>query len=268
MATAATTKVSIRFPNSMALWTPMARCGTNDSPEQRGHGGQPRPEPVSRTTPPVTTIRMLTTSDAIAAGRIQRLAHDCGAVREAEVSVWVTPETISAPRPAGDGRRGGWGPAPPGPLRPPGAVGVVEVDLEEVGGGVELDVGVVAGGGSGGGAGGGDLVGAGVVGQVDLAVRVAPEVDAGEGLAGGPVAVGLDPVVEPAQRCVVPDPGQEVLGHRAVGGRGMGQGVVDVDGAGGVGGVGEGVGGGEQVHGFAVPVGDLVCRLLLENKKD
>ena len=32
----------------------------------RGQVGQPRPEPVSRTTPPVTTIAMLTTSEATA----------------------------------------------------------------------------------------------------------------------------------------------------------------------------------------------------------
>src|SRR3954447_13568096 len=139
-----------------------------------------------------------------------------------------------------------------------GSVGGVEVELDDVGGGVELDAGVVVGGGADGVAGGGDLVGAGVVGQVDLAVGVAPEVDAGEGLAGGPVAVGLDPVVVAAQRSVVPDLGPEVLGEGAVGGGGVRDGVVDVDLAGGVGGVGEGVGGGHQVHGLAVSVGDLV----------
>src|SRR3954468_20596901 len=96
MATAATTKVSMRLPNSMALCTPIARCGTNDWPEKRGHVGQPSPDPVSRTPPPVTTTRTLTTTDATAAGRIQRVAHDRAAVRDAGASVWVTSQTISA----------------------------------------------------------------------------------------------------------------------------------------------------------------------------
>ena len=64
IATAAMRKVTIRLPNSMAVWIVIAPCGRNDSSVQRGHVGQPRPEPVSRTTPPVTTIATLTTSEA------------------------------------------------------------------------------------------------------------------------------------------------------------------------------------------------------------
>src|SRR3954447_1030554 len=81
MAIAATTKVSIRLLNSMALWMPSARCGTNERPLQRGQVGQPRPEPVSRTTPPVTTMPMFATSEAIAAGRIQVRTQAGGGVR-------------------------------------------------------------------------------------------------------------------------------------------------------------------------------------------
>ena len=47
------------------------RAGRNDASVQRGQVGQPSPEPVSRTTPPVTTIAMLTTSDGDAAARPQ-----------------------------------------------------------------------------------------------------------------------------------------------------------------------------------------------------
>src|SRR6478672_4860824 len=82
-----------------------------------------------------------------------------------------------------------------------------DVDLEdEIAGGVQGDLGVVASGGADRGAGGGDLVGAGVVGEVDLAVRVAPQVHAGERLPHRPVPVGLDPVVEAAQEAVVLQP--------------------------------------------------------------
>src|SRR3954447_10076256 len=49
----------------------MAWWGTKDPSVQRGQVGQPSPDPVSRTTPPVTTMPMLTTRDATAARRSQ-----------------------------------------------------------------------------------------------------------------------------------------------------------------------------------------------------
>src|SRR4051794_39146862 len=61
---------------------PMARCGTNDCSVHRGQVGQPSPDPVSRTTPPVTTISTFTTREDTAAGRIHRCAQErlaCGA---------------------------------------------------------------------------------------------------------------------------------------------------------------------------------------------
>src|SRR3954449_6411718 len=85
------------------------------------------------------------------------------------------------------------------------SAGVAEVGFDDDVGWVQLEVVVMASGGSGGGA-GGDPVGSGAVGEVDLAVRVAPQVDAGEGLAHDPASVGLDPVVVPAQGSVVLQP--------------------------------------------------------------
>ena len=61
MAIAARTKVRVRLPNSIAECRSSAPCGVNDSSVQRGHVGQPRPEPVSRTAPPVTTRAELAT---------------------------------------------------------------------------------------------------------------------------------------------------------------------------------------------------------------
>ena len=70
MATAAIRNVTIRLPNSMTPWMPSSPCGVKDSSVHRGQVGQPSPEPVSRTTPPVTTIRMLAAREAQARGRI------------------------------------------------------------------------------------------------------------------------------------------------------------------------------------------------------
>ena len=71
-AIATSTKVSIRLPNSIASWTSSAPCGRNDWSVQRGQVGQPSPEPVSRTAPPVTTRTQLATSVAHASGRTGR----------------------------------------------------------------------------------------------------------------------------------------------------------------------------------------------------
>ena len=98
----------------------------------------------------------------------------------------------------------------------PTAAGRSRVSARGVGvdgevGGIDLDGGVVAGGGAGAGLGGSDLVSAGVVDEVDLTVGVAPQVDAGERLADGPPAEGLDPVVKPPEVAVVVEPRREVL---------------------------------------------------------
>jgi hypothetical protein len=63
-ATATSTYVNIRLPNSMTPCMPSARCGTNDSSVHRGQVGQPRPELVSLTRPPVSTISVLAMTDA------------------------------------------------------------------------------------------------------------------------------------------------------------------------------------------------------------
>ncbi len=64
-----------RLPNSIAPCRPSAPWGTNDSSVQRGQVGQPSPEAVSRTTPPVITMRMLTTRVVTASGYIHRRAR-------------------------------------------------------------------------------------------------------------------------------------------------------------------------------------------------
>jgi len=114
------------------------------------------------------------------------------------------------------------------------------------------------GGGSGGGAGGGDLVGAGVVDEVDLAVGVAPDHDAVEGLANGPASVGLDAVREPAERDDVGQPGGPVLLQGRLVGGDVGLDVVGVDPVAEVPRPGGGLGGGAQPDRAAVPVGQLV----------
>ena len=43
----------------MTPWPASSGVGTRLAPVQRGQVGQPRPEPVSRTAPPVTTITPL-----------------------------------------------------------------------------------------------------------------------------------------------------------------------------------------------------------------
>jgi hypothetical protein len=71
IATAESTNVSVRLPNSMAEWKSRAPCGVNESSVQRGHVGQPRPEAVSRTAPPVSTMPML----AISVAQPSRRSH-------------------------------------------------------------------------------------------------------------------------------------------------------------------------------------------------
>ena len=56
------TPVSVRLPNSITPCTASSGVFTKLSSVQRGHVGQPSPEPVSRTAPPVTTIAPLATA--------------------------------------------------------------------------------------------------------------------------------------------------------------------------------------------------------------
>src|SRR5262249_59941722 len=67
--TAASTEVSVRLPNSISSWPATAPVGTYEAAVQRGQVGQPSPEPVSRTAPPVTTIPTLATKLASASRR-------------------------------------------------------------------------------------------------------------------------------------------------------------------------------------------------------
>ncbi len=72
-ATATSTKVSVRLPNSMTWWTPSAPCGVKELSSQRGQVGQPSPDPVRRTAPPVTTRTTFATRVAQANRRSQVL---------------------------------------------------------------------------------------------------------------------------------------------------------------------------------------------------
>ncbi len=56
------TYVSRRLPNSMAPWRPISGVATRLSPLHLGQVSHPSPEPVSRTTPPVTTMTTLIVS--------------------------------------------------------------------------------------------------------------------------------------------------------------------------------------------------------------
>ena len=62
MTSTDTTPVTSRFTNSTIGWN--CRGATRRSFSQVGQSLQPRPEPVRRTAPPVTTIPMSPTSAA------------------------------------------------------------------------------------------------------------------------------------------------------------------------------------------------------------
>ena len=61
--------MSIRLPNSMAPCSPISRVEVSESSVHLGQVGQPRPEPVRRTAPPVTTMTTVMTMAASAARR-------------------------------------------------------------------------------------------------------------------------------------------------------------------------------------------------------
>src|SRR6478752_1520345 len=68
-ATAASAKVRSRLPNSMKPWMPISGVFTIESEVQRGQVGQPRPDAVRRTAPPVTTRSVWPIRDATARRR-------------------------------------------------------------------------------------------------------------------------------------------------------------------------------------------------------
>lgn len=66
------TYVSIRLPNSIAPCRPCSGVAMRLSSVHLGQVSQPRPEPVSRTAPPVTTMATLITTAVSAARRRMR----------------------------------------------------------------------------------------------------------------------------------------------------------------------------------------------------
>jgi hypothetical protein len=86
---ATTTYVSIRLPNSIPLCHDSWLVGTSEPGEQSGHEGQPSPELVSLTSPPVETITMFAISEASASRRTVMdvgrhwVAHKNGEAEEA-----------------------------------------------------------------------------------------------------------------------------------------------------------------------------------------
>lgn len=66
------TPVSSLLPNSIAPCSPISEVGASVPVVHIGHSGQPRPEPVTRTIPPPTTIAMAATTDVVAAHRTLR----------------------------------------------------------------------------------------------------------------------------------------------------------------------------------------------------
>src|SRR6476661_9248996 len=70
-ATAASAKVRSRLPNSMKPWMPISGVFTIESEVQRGQVGQPRPEAVRRTAPPVTTKSVWPIREATARRRMR-----------------------------------------------------------------------------------------------------------------------------------------------------------------------------------------------------
>lgn len=70
---AQSTYVSIRLPNSMTPWKPISLVVVRLSSVHLGQVGQPRPEPVSRTAPPVATmITAITTAERAARRTVRR----------------------------------------------------------------------------------------------------------------------------------------------------------------------------------------------------
>ncbi len=89
---ALSTYASMRLPNSMAPWTPISLVAVSESAVHLGQVGQPRPEPVSRTAPPVTTMSTdITTADMAArwtvrGSGVQRAAMKASGLRRAALA--------------------------------------------------------------------------------------------------------------------------------------------------------------------------------------
>src|SRR5689334_8839198 len=87
MAITARTKVSVRLVNSITPLIPIAWVGTYEDDVHSGQVGQPSPEPVRRTAPPVITMPTLATREASATGR--RLRRDSGLDTQVIVVSWL-----------------------------------------------------------------------------------------------------------------------------------------------------------------------------------
>jgi hypothetical protein len=101
-AIAPSTNVSWRLVNSMTPWNELAFVGLSDEPVHCGQVGQPSPEPVSRTAPPVTTITTLATTDASASSRSTRgdANHARTRCRSPAGTTELTPTGTTARQPA------------------------------------------------------------------------------------------------------------------------------------------------------------------------
>ena len=64
--------MSMRLENSMTAWMPSSGVGESEPASHVGQVGHPSPEPVTLTTPPPKTMRMLTTRDAVEAHLSER----------------------------------------------------------------------------------------------------------------------------------------------------------------------------------------------------
>ena len=64
-----TSPVKTRLTNSIMAFTSLAAWGVSRPASQFGHSGHPRPEPLSRTAPPVT---MMTATRTMAANAMRR----------------------------------------------------------------------------------------------------------------------------------------------------------------------------------------------------
>src|SRR3989442_12673338 len=104
-----TTLISVRLPNSMSPWTPSAGVGTREVSSHRGQVGQPIPEPVRRTTPPVITMPTLAAREASAVRRSS--ADEARKVRSRYTPSWYGrdgSDVLRVPLHGGlDHRRGG-----------------------------------------------------------------------------------------------------------------------------------------------------------------
>src|SRR5664279_8344 len=105
-ATSTSTKVSCRLLNSISPWIAYFLVGVSDESVHLGQLGQPSPESVSRTAPPVTTITTFAITEARARPRSHGTvwtragSHDTGRGRGAgggTVTEALTPTGTTEP---------------------------------------------------------------------------------------------------------------------------------------------------------------------------